>query len=345
MSEFYLKSIDRRWKKEVALATEAVILLSPYLTSNTADLVLRQADPEITRIYTVFSFSNFALGASSLKTLKQLKETGIQLFHLEKLHAKVLIVDNRFASLGSQNLTFGGTRNKEASIVILDALEITELRQLVEEWIDEAIPITEDMICRAEQLVNPLQEKTQPIIDEIVDTEKKYWYKLKLDQMQSRVPKVHRNLERFSSNAGDRNIDLATARLFIRNSAWWFDHPCGRPVRAPDHQYRIYGSNPDWRIDFGANQFLVGRAIQRCLNIIENTLEEIAAGKVVNLQNTRDRMFNAVKGAVANYNGDEYLRYYTAIYGNDMKFGTQSIDISDFVSCAISLTEFDSIFA
>lgn len=345
MFDFYLRSIDRRWKKEIASAEDAIIFLSPYLTSNTANLVLREANPKIIQIYTVFSFQNFVSGSSSIKTLRQLKNKGIQLFHLEKLHAKVLIIDKKFASLGSQNLTFGGTRNKEASITISQAEQVIKLNKLVESWLVDAISISDEMIAKAEDLVNSLQEKIAPILNEITCAEEQYWYELRLEEMQKRIPKVRQTLRRYIRSAGERSIDEETARFFIRNSAWWLRHPSGYAVRAPRHQDNVYGSDPDWKIDFGANTFLVGRAIQRCLNTVDFTLEKISTGELITLDNVRDTMFYNITGAVANYEGFEYEGYYSAIEDNrDMVFGTQSIDIEDFIRCVMELTGFESLF-
>jgi len=343
MSELYLRSIDRRWKKEIISAKESIILLSPYLTSNTANLVLRNADPEITRVCTVFSFDNFVFGASSIKTLRQLRNLGIPLLHLEKLHAKVLLIDQTFASIGSQNLTFGGTRNKEASITIANSKQLTKLRELIDEWLEDATPITEQMISKAEELLSPLHEKIAPLIIEVDKTEEQYWFELRLEELQKNLPKVRQRLGKFVRTAGSRSVDEKTARYFIRNSAWWLKHPSG-PVRARKHEYNVYGSNPDWKLDFGANTFLVGRAIQRCLNTVEDALERISNGEEVSFWDIRRLMFRNISGAVANYEGYEYEGYYSAIDGNDLVFGTQSIDMSDFVSCVVEITELQSVF-
>lgn len=345
MSEFYLRSIDRRWKKEIALANEKIVFLSPYLTSNTANLVLQNALPEITRVYTVFSFWNFVSGSSSIKTLKQLRNKGFQLFHLEKLHAKVLIVDNSFASLGSQNLTFGGTKNREATAAILNVEQITRLNELVKYWLTDARPISDEMIAEVEELIKPLQKKIKPVLEETSYIEEEFWYKLKLEEMRKRTSRTRRTLNRFRGTAGHWSIDEETARLFIRKSAWWLRHPSGIAARAPRHQYNVYGSNPDWRIDFGANTFLVGRAIQRCLNTIDDALEKMSVGETVSLEEVHDLMFYNITGAVANYKGYEYEGYYSAIDSDrDMVFGTQSIDIKDFINCMMEVTYFESVF-
>jgi hypothetical protein len=68
--EYYLRNISRRWKKEIEQATEKVIVLSPYITPKTAEIVLGDLANIKGEIYTNFSVKNFISGASSLKTLK-----------------------------------------------------------------------------------------------------------------------------------------------------------------------------------------------------------------------------------------------------------------------------------
>src|SRR5438105_1150845 len=112
---FYFRNIVRRWQNEVGRQAERVLVLMPYLTSTTAETVLRGANPEICEIYTVFSAENFAAGSSSIKTIKSLHQKGFSLYHLPNLHAKAVIVSGSFASIGSQNLTVQGARNREAT--------------------------------------------------------------------------------------------------------------------------------------------------------------------------------------------------------------------------------------
>ncbi len=343
MDEFYLKSIDRRWKKEIAKAQKSITFLSPYLTSNTANLVFQKSPPEIITVCTVFSFKNFVTGASSVKTLIQLKNMGIRLLHLDSLHAKILTVDDKFASVGSQNLTFGGTRNKEASIIILEKEKILQLSNFINNWLEKSIEISEEMLTKAENYIIPFQEKMHELFLGIDKSEKEYWYKVQLEEMQKKIPRVYKNLRNFSSIGSKHSIDEMTACYFIEKSAWWLKHP-SYPVRAPNHKNNVYGSNPDWRIDFGANTFLVGRAIQRCLDTIETAIKEISQGQKVTLASIENKMRDDIRSSIANFEGDEYHGYYSALENNDIIFGTQSIDMKDFITCINELTDFRSIF-
>ncbi len=126
-SDYYLRNISRRWNIEVKKATGKVIIVSPYLTSKTAELIVDDSDNRQYEVYTVFSVQNFASGASSLQTLKILSDRGCQLYHLCRLHAKMLLIPGNFASIGSQNLTRNGTKNKEASIAIFNPKEVAKI--------------------------------------------------------------------------------------------------------------------------------------------------------------------------------------------------------------------------
>lgn len=125
----------------------------------------------------------------------------------------------------------------------------------------------------------------------------------------------------------EETIPLEVAKSFIRNTAWWIGHPSG-PVKAPKHATRIYESHHGWAIDFGANTFLVGKAIERCKNKINDFFEQAANGQLPLKTDVKNALKHQVSGAVANNDGYEYAGYYP-IESRDLVFGTQSIDVED----------------
>src|SRR5262249_19530750 len=125
--EIYLSSVARRWRREVH-ASERVVLLSPYLTSKTAEAILRTIPGERCEVYTRFRAEDFAAGVSSIRTLGRLQEHGCALYDLPSLHAKILLVAGVFASIGSQNVTRQGTVNKEATTVFTDSEAVAAIQ-------------------------------------------------------------------------------------------------------------------------------------------------------------------------------------------------------------------------
>ncbi|MEG4851461.1 hypothetical protein QUB10_11150 [Microcoleus sp. B5-D4] len=130
-------------------------------------------------------------------------------------------------------------------------------------------------------------------------------------------------------------VELELAKEFIRESAYW-DHPTGSLVRAPKHANRIYDNNRNnWVIDFGANSFLVGAAIYRCQQALLEFLEKAECRDVMPILQLREKLELIVRGSVSNHEGDEYDGYYL-VDDNFMRFGTQAINIYDFVNLIFS---------
>ena len=164
----YARSIVRRQKQEVTESPSQVLFLSPYLTSRTAESVICEADSDTSEIYTTFSAANFAAGGSSLTTVRHLIDAGFDVYHLPDLHAKVVLTEH-FASVGSQNLTAGGTRNREASVAISDATELAYLRSQIMNWLGGRVRVTSEMVDDMEARL-PTLKNTQQEFRKAVDT-------------------------------------------------------------------------------------------------------------------------------------------------------------------------------
>ena len=368
---YYLRNISRRWHTEIKKVDNGkVIILSPYLTSETAEAILRGSKFAECEIYTIFSVQNFVSGASSLKTLKCLYERGCKLYHLPRLHAKIVMSPGRFATIGSQNLTRNGVKNKEASVIIFDKEEVKKIEQLIERWIFERKSITSEMLEELDQHIKTLRKKfsliNRELKKEINDLEIDLWKneeERRLEELarleeearleearlkeQRRLKEERQEKERkevinaararVQQLSAHGKIELELAKEFIKQSAYWYDHPCGSPVRAPKHANGIYDSHRNnWVIDFGSNSFLVGAAIYRCQQALLEFLEKAECKDVMPIPQLREKLGLIVQGAVSNHEGEEYNGYYSAMRGNFIKFGSQAINIYDFVNLIFS---------
>ena len=138
------------------------------------------------------------------------------------------------------------------------------------------------------------------------------------------------------------SIPKEIAMEFIKASAWWELHPSG-PVQAKNHANNIYDSHFGWSLAFGANTFLVGLAIQRCVETINKFLDEFSLGKIPLKESLYDELKNSISGSVANSNGYEYSGYYPVIDGK-MMFGTHAIYVEDAIKYMINQTNIADFF-
>ena len=346
MSEVYLRSIDRRWKKELEKADGKVTIFSPYLTSSTAEAIITKVPSTNCEVYTRFSVENFASGASSIKTLRNLFDAGYALFHLPRLHAKIVLVSERLATIGSQNLTANGIRNREASLLINSQDEVREIEEALEPWLIERQTISAEMVSDVERLLPQVRRLFLSSRRAANDLEKKIWL-FELDRERQKEEERKRSNRRIRR----RNRRIAEARTtvtpliaitdvprelairFIEESAWSYFTRNGLPTPAPDHSHRMDGVHGDWKLKFGANTFLVGQAISRCASTIDRYLAAIKQGHDQNRDELVEKLKFNVRGAVANQNG-EYQGYYP-VRGNHMMFGNQSINVNDFIQFAL----------
>lgn len=122
------------------------------------------------------------------------------------------------------------------------------------------------------------------------------------------------------------------ASEFLRRTCWWLTHSSGRAVRAPGHAYNMYlDQHHGWALEFGANTFLVGKAIERAARLIDDALGAASRSEHVSISRLEEDIRNAIAGAVARYDGNEYEGSYP-ITGDDLVFGAQSIDLKDAVN-------------
>jgi hypothetical protein len=172
--EFYIsREIVWRWRQVAATQNGPLFVFSPYVTSRTAERVLFACREKTEcHLYTLFDPEVFLNRSSSLPTLRKLQNAGILLYSLPELHGKVFISPNVFASIGSQNLTAGGTRHREATVVITDQEAVADIWDEVDCWRKAASYLSNDMLQDMESLLVPLLKKANELWHSLKDIKK-----------------------------------------------------------------------------------------------------------------------------------------------------------------------------
>lgn len=150
--------------------------------------------------------------------------------------------------------------------------------------------------------------------------------------------------ERLNSFLRIENIPKEMAEDFVRHSAFW-DHPSGQYVRARKHAKNLKSGYRGWTLPLGANDVLVGKAIERCQKLLKKYTENINSGiEVAN----RDKLFSAFKMeiscSVANHAGYEYTSGYSSSANGYMFFGTQIISLNDAAKFIFDTSDAESLF-
>lgn len=139
-------------------------------------------------------------------------------------------------------------------------------------------------------------------------------------------------------------VQLHAAKFIIERCAYFNHHSAGW-VNAPKYAERIENGRYGYQISYGANYFLVGLAISRCVNTISDLINswEYFLGRGYSMQQLREELDFHVSGAVANNDGCEYKGCYP-IHGNRIIFGTQAIDVKTFAGIIIATTKIAQIY-
>lgn len=121
------------WLKLIHPSSAKLTVLSPYITHTEALEVIKAKKAAI---YTLFNFRDFLTGASSLEALKLLVIAKCRVYSLKQLHAKIIISDDNFISLGSQNLTRRGASGNRELNALFQGKQYALIRQSVEEVVE-----------------------------------------------------------------------------------------------------------------------------------------------------------------------------------------------------------------
>ena len=113
---------------------------------------------------TRFSLSDMASGANSIEALEQLIMAGVSVYEKEDLHAKIYIIDDKLAFIGSANFTHGGlAKNYEILVSIDKNVEPEQYKRICEyiaPWIEEKYQVLQTHIAKYKPEV---KEKKQQV--------------------------------------------------------------------------------------------------------------------------------------------------------------------------------------
>jgi hypothetical protein len=173
--------------------------------------------------------------------------------------------------------------------------------------------------------------------------------------------------ERVTAFGEPGNVPISLAQDLIRTSTYWVDHPQGITHSEPGWADRIVRGPHGWEVQFGANCFLVERAILLCKRTILSELDHAQeSSQPIDQKLLYRRLITCVRQSVDNFD------YYTGgaepkikrqgfyiggsrllslkdskrfgstppsmdVWKGFMKFGVHAIKVDDFVKRILQL--------
>lgn len=144
---YHAKDVYLKWKKLVAEAEQSITIYTPFFDNLLVNL-LKQAELDKRHITIVIDLNPTSLleQPKQLKTLKHLLSEGFNVLNAPRLHAKVLLTDDTYISVGSQNFTSYARKSKECTVIPSAPLDDSKLIKTLLEWRGEAEPIDEAFV-------------------------------------------------------------------------------------------------------------------------------------------------------------------------------------------------------
>ncbi|TGX51455.1 phospholipase D-like domain-containing protein [Marinobacter orientalis] len=144
---YLAKDVYRIWKSRVSEAAESITVYTPFFDGLLISLLKNaQLENESITIVTDLDPSSLLGMPKQLQAIKRALSNGINVLSTPRLHAKVLLTDDKLITVGSQNFTSYGRKSKECTAVPAATLIGSNFVDSLIRWRDDATSIDEDFI-------------------------------------------------------------------------------------------------------------------------------------------------------------------------------------------------------
>lgn len=346
----YCRDVAGLWTGSFLHCYDKARVFSPYITSSLAERALEAALPQLIEVYTRFEIESFVSGASSLSSLKTLKEKGYPLFHVPRLHAKVFDHHRDFATVGSQNLTQGGTRNREATVLIRDPALLMQLRRQLDRWVTDRQPITMEMILEAEAAIILLRKEFRRLqracrqLDKRVicaQSERDEQARLTNEQRKDELLTYQRERQIRLDRMGD---GVSVPKGFCQNVAYnateWLRQ--GKIVRSRGDAKHLRKGPFGWEIPLGENRFAVELTVKWCREKLVKMFPNEAARPFALRADEALQLEVYVRAAIIGHRDKLYSTKYPVGSDGRMWLGNHAVNPANTVAAILYFAGFNT---
>lgn len=173
--DFFADDIYPKWNDMIKMSINSIKIFTPYLDKSIINLLDNRPQNIEVKIITRIDGETIFEKAYQLNAIKSLIAMGYEVKNCELLHAKVLLVDDEILSVGSQNFTFQGRKNKEASYISKKSFISSKFIEDLNNWEHQAKIIDSNLInelleylIEFEPEILNIREKVSKGIDNII---------------------------------------------------------------------------------------------------------------------------------------------------------------------------------
>ena len=144
---YLARDVYLNWKRRVSEAEDCITIYSPFFDRLLISLLGNTClDNEDITIVTDLNPASILELPNQLQAIKHALSSGISVLTISRLHAKVLLTDDKYITTGSQNFTSYGRKSKECTVGPTESLKDTKFVNTLLRWREEAEPVVEDLI-------------------------------------------------------------------------------------------------------------------------------------------------------------------------------------------------------
>lgn len=166
--KYFAKNIYAKWKSRVSKAQESITVYTPFLDGSLVKLLEHSnIENEHIVIVTDLNPESILQQPKQLVALKQALVKGITVKNAHRLHAKVLLIDSTWVTVGSQNFTNYGKGSKECTVIERVSLEGTSFVETLIKWKNDAKYVDEDLI---DILISKVEKRSKQYLEVVEET-------------------------------------------------------------------------------------------------------------------------------------------------------------------------------
>lgn len=160
-NHFKARDIYSLWSKYCKSAKKSIDVISPYVDNTVKNLLSsKHIDAQVSKkIFTRIDSDTIFEKPYQIRALINSIKHGISIYQIEELHSKALIIDNECISVGSQNFTKKGRKNKETSMMSNWIFNSTKYLETLNKWMEEAEEIEIELLLMLESKLKKLRPK------------------------------------------------------------------------------------------------------------------------------------------------------------------------------------------